>query len=526
MKNRSFDFVIIGAGLSGLYSAYQAAKYGTVALINKTTIEISNSYLAQGGIAAAVGDDDTAELHIHNTLETGRGLCNTKAVEILVNEGKEIVLSLIKLGMQFDEVDGKVSLGLEGGHSRRRVLHSGGDSTGMKLVEFLLPLARKEKNVMIFENTFAYELICKDEYCAGVKCYNFEEQNTFSVLGKCVIIASGGAAALYSRTTNPLSSVGDGISLAYNAGAEIESMEFLQFHPTALYAKNGSSFLISEAVRGEGAYLVNHQGKRFLQNWNSDELSPRDEVSTAIFRELDISGEKNVFLKLDHIESASIKNRFGTIYREALKYNIDITKDMIPVAPAAHYMIGGIKTNLNGETNVLRLYAAGEVASSGVHGANRLASNSLLECLTFAKRAVEHAASQLAVSTDYRFEDAGAFYVNENQNTKLLAIRKKIGEVLWNNVGIIRSGSSLKYALQEFELMEKDVGNEKEYHTGRIKNMIELAGMITESALLREESRGCHNRTDFPEEEPRFLKTIVLKKGSEPEFQRLKQYRD
>ena len=523
MKNQSFDFVIVGAGLSGLYSAYCAAKYGTVALLNKTKIEISNSYLAQGGVAAAIGNDDSTELHKHDTLEAGRGLCNGEAVEILVNEGKEIVQSLIKMGMPFDVANGKISLGIEGGHSRRRVLHAGGDATGMELVKFILPLVTKKKNIEIFENTLAYELIRENESCTGIKCYNLQEQKMFSVAGKCTIIASGGAAAIYSRTTNPQSSVGEGISLAFNAGAEIESMEFIQFHPTAFYSENGKSFLISEAVRGEGAYLVNHEGKRFLADWNSGELSPRDEVSEAIYRELNSSGKKNVFLKLDHLKSSSIKNRFGTIYWEALKNNIDITKDLVPVAPAAHYMIGGIKTNLDGETNIKRLYAVGEVASTGVHGANRLASNSLLECLTFADRAVEDAALK---STDIKhsFDDVRTFHVNENQRAKLDVIGKRIGELMWNNVGIIRGKSSLEKALKELAQMKEEfAGNEEEYYARRIKNVVEIAGMITQSALLREESRGCHKRTDFPTENLDFRETIVLKKGTEPRFQKLKQ---
>lgn len=521
MKNRRFDFVIVGAGLSGLYSAHIASKYGTVALINKTSLAVSNSYMAQGGIAAAIGDDDSTELHIKDTLQAGRGLCNLDAVNVLVNEGKEIVLSLIEMGMQFDAADGKISLGLEGGHSKRRVLHAGGDSTGMKLVEFMLPLVKNEKRIRIFENTLAHELICEDMICSGVRCYNVKKEEFFSITGKCIMIASGGAAAIYSRTTNPLSSVGEGISLAFNAGAEVESMEFIQFHPTAFYSSNGSAFLISEAVRGEGAYLVNHEGERFLQKWDSNELSPRDEVSEAIFRELSHSGEKNVFLKLDHIESSAIKNRFGSIYREALKKGIDITKDLIPVAPAAHYMIGGIKTNLNGETNLRQLYAIGEVASTGVHGANRLASNSLLECLVFAKRAVEHSAPNLELMKD-GLEESHEFYLDKNQQARPAQIRKKIGEILWENVGIVRNESSLRMALQELETIRRDFyTNENEYYSNRIKNTIEIAEMITESALLREESRGCHSRNDFPSESSNFVKTIVLKKETKPEFRKL-----
>lgn len=521
MRNYKFDFVIIGAGLSGLFSALNASKYGSVALISKTTLEISNSYLAQGGIAAAIDKEDSPSLHISDTINTGRGLCSHNAVEVLVNEGKEIIQSLIEMGMPFDTVDGKLALGLEGGHSKRRVLHAGGDSTGKELVNFILPMVSKEKKIQVYENILAYELIREDENCSGVKCYDFKRQTVFNIKSSCTIIAAGGAAGLYMRTTNPPSSVGEGISLAYNAGAEIESMEFIQFHPTAFYSGNGETFLISEAVRGEGAYLINHEGKRFLADWDSTELSPRDKVSEVIFLELKKSGRKNVFLDLSHLQPLAIKSRFANIYREALKFNIDITSDLIPVAPAAHYMIGGIKTDLNGETNINHLYAAGEAASTGVHGANRLASNSLLECLVFARRAVEHAARQFAVA-NYTHKDNLHITVNENHRRSLIAVKGKIGEIMWNDVGIIRTKSSLENALYELAKIEKEiVSNEGEYYSGRIKNMIEVAKMIAQSALLREESRGCHNRADFPEEDLNFQKTIVLRKGKEPQLHKI-----
>ncbi len=521
MRNYRFDFVIIGAGLSGLFSALNAARYGSVALISKTTLEISNSYLAQGGIAAAIDPEDSSSLHIYDTINAGRGLCNPNAVEVLVNEGKDIIQLLIEMGMPFDTVDGKFSLGLEGGHSKRRVLHAGGDSTGKELVNFILPFVLKEKKIKIYENILAYELILEDESCTGLKCYDPNRQTVFNIESRCTIIATGGAAGLYMRTTNPPSSVGEGISLAYNVGAEIESMEFIQFHPTAFYSANGETFLISEAVRGEGAYLVNHEGKRFLADWDYTELSPRDKVSEAIFLELEKSGRKNVFLNLGHLQPSVIKSRFANIYREAMKRNVDITNDPIPVAPAAHYMIGGIKTDINGGTNINRLYAAGEVASTGVHGANRLASNSLLECLVFARRAVEHAA-RLSTEASYKLKNNFRVTVNKNNEHMLVAVKRKIGKIMWNNVGIIRTKSSLEKAINELASVEREIEfGEEEYYSGRIKNMIEAARMIAQSALLREESRGCHNRADFPEEYPSSRNTIVLKKGKEPHLNKI-----
>lgn len=525
MNDHEFDFVIIGTGLAGLYSALNAAKFGTVALITKTTLEISNSYLAQGGVAAAIGEDDSPSFHIDDTLNAGRGLCHNEAVEILINEGKEIIQSLINLGMPFDIADGKMLFGLEGGHSKRRVLHAGGDSTGKELVNFIFPLVMKESRIKVFEKTLVQELISKDENCIGIRCFDLEKQNTFNIFGKCTIIASGGASAIYSRTTNPPSSVGDGITLTYNIGAEIESMEFIQFHPTAFYSSDGKAFLISEAVRGEGAYLVNHNGIRFLAEWNLSELSPRDVVSEAIFRELKNSGKQNVFLKLYHLDSSTVRKRFGTIYHEALKNNIDITKDLIPVAPAAHYMIGGIKTGLNGETNINQLYAVGEVASTGVHGANRLASNSLLECLVFAKRAVEH--SSLNLNSLGIIKNDHTIAIKKENREEFDVIRKVVGEIMWDNVGIIKNKISLENALEQLSEIENKISTDcEEYYHNRIRSIIEVAKMITQSALLREESRGCHNRSDFTHEDSNLQKTIVLRKGSDPRFNELQQTLD
>ena len=521
MNQNKFDFIIIGAGLAGLYAALNAAKFGTVALITKTTLEVSNSYLAQGGIAASIAEDDSPALHVDDTLKTGRGLCNHDAVDILINEGRQIIQSLIEQGMMFDNLNGKISLGLEGGHSKRRVLHAGGDSTGKELVNFLVPLVQKEKNIKLFENIFVYELINRRDSCAGIQCFDLDRQTSFNLFGNSTIIASGGASAIYSRTTNPSSSVGEGIQLAYNIGAEIESMEFIQFHPTVFYSERGESFLISEAVRGEGAHLVNHEGKRFLRDWNCNELSPRDVVSKAVFFEMQRSGKPNVFLKLNHLDPLMIRNRFGSIYEEAQKNNIDITKDLVPVAPAAHYTVGGIKTGLNGETSISGLYAIGEAASTGVHGANRLASNSLLECLVFAKRAVEHSVlipiSSLSGNTNKR-----NFRIEEKNREKLQMIRKSVGIILWDNAGIIKSKTGLVFALNKLSEIENSIDIlDDEYYGYKIRSLLSVAGMIIQSALVREESRGCHKRSDFPAENHDMQKTIVLKKGSRPRFSEL-----
>ncbi|MGK9369963.1 L-aspartate oxidase [Melioribacter sp. Ez-97] len=520
MKNK-YDFIIVGAGLAGLYSALKASEHGRVALLTKTTIEISNSYLAQGGIAAALSEDDSPELHFEDTLKAGAGLCNETAVEILVNEGIDRVKELISAGMKFDSENGKISFGLEGGHSRKRVLHAGGDATGKEVVNFILNFIYDNNNITILENTLVYKLHVVDGECLGVFAYNHSDKKSFYLSGKSVILATGGYSAIYSFSTNPHTSTGEGINLAYEAGAEIESMEFIQFHPTSFYTGSDETFLISEAVRGEGAYIVNHEGIRFLQDLDKSELATRDIVSEAIYEELKRTKKKSVFLLMNHLDAGKIKKRFSHIYNEALKYGVDITKDPVPIAPAAHYTIGGIKTDVNGRTNINRLYAVGETASTGVHGANRLASNSLLECLVFGKRAVD-----FAVQNDKELKDSAEpgtidFEIDENNSEIFIDIKNKTADLLWNNAGIVRSRAVLNSALKEIS----KIGNEydktpDEYYGSRIAGLLNLASMILNAALLREESRGCHKRSDFPDPDGKFKVTIIHKKGSEPELRK------
>jgi L-aspartate oxidase len=519
MEKYSYDFVIVGAGLAGLYSAMYASHFGRVAVITKTTLDNSNSYWAQGGIAAAVAQNDSPLLHYEDTIKVGRNLCNEEAVKILVTEGKERVEELINLGMPFDKENGKIVFGLEGGHSIRRVLHASGDATGKELVNFVLKLIQDNKNITIIENTLVHNLIADDNECFGVYAYDFDSKKDLIINSKATIIASGGGSAIYSRSTNPHTSIAEGIVLAYNAGVKIESMEFIQFHPTAFYYPNGETFLISEAVRGEGAYLVNSKNERFLQDHYMTELSPRDVVSEAIFHEMIESGKPNVFLKLDHLNPEKIITRFPTIYHEALKYGIDIIKDPVPVAPAAHFMVGGIKTGLNAETNIQRLYAAGEVASTGVHGANRLASNSLLECIVYGKRAVDHALS-LDPSIEYNFTQntKATFKVDNTKEQNHSKLKEEIANLLWINVGIVRTANSLKFALNELNRYFNFEFDENEYFSSREKCLILIAELITRSALLREESRGCHLRKDFPDEKEAFRKLIVHQQGKESLF--------
>lgn len=521
MHDYRFDYVIVGSGLAGLYSAVLASKHSKVALITKSTIVQSNSYWAQGGIAAVIDNDDKTEFHLEDTLEAGRGLCNNEAAKVLVTEGSDRIIEFIDMGMKFDAKDGKIALGLEGGHSRRRVLHAGGDATGREIVNFIIKFVENNKNITIFENTLVHKLLLNNDRCCGVHAYNFVENKNLTITGKSVFIAAGGASAIYTRTTNPHTSLGEGISLAYDAYAEIESMEFIQFHPTSFYSESGETFLISEAVRGEGAYLVNHKGERFLKGTEVlSELAPRDVVAEAIVNEMASSGKPNVFLDLRHLNPIKIKNRFANIYSEALKHGIDITTDLVPVAPAAHYMIGGIKTGLNGQTNINGLYAVGEVASTGVHGANRLASNSLLECLVFAKRAVDHSVikNESFQKTAGKSEEYN-FKINQDAETEYVSIKNTISKIMSDNAGIIKREDSLLDAKKYLE----ELGNsrkfdDKEYYSSRLKSMIEISLLIVNCALLRKESRGCHNRKDYPNENENMKFTIVQKKNESPKF--------
>ena len=519
MNTYQSDFVIIGCGLAGLSTALHASKYGKVALITKTTIETSNSYWAQGGIAGAIDSNDSPQFHFEDTIKAGRGLCNSDAVRILVEEGKVRLEELIKIGMPFDRENGKIASGLEGGHGRKRILHAGGDSTGREIVKFVLSFVTSNKQIRIFENTLVHKLIMHENVCYGVQAFNILNEENITITGNSTFINSGGASAIFQRSTNPNTTLGEGISLAYAAGAEVESMEFVQFHPTSFYTNTGETFLISEAVRGEGATLVNKERKRFLSNDHISELAPRDVVSKAIFYELQKSGDKNVFLNLSHLNPEKIKQRFPNIYNDVLKFGIDITKDFVPVAPAAHFMVGGIKTGLYGETNIRGLYAVGEAASNGVHGANRLASNSLLECIVFGKRAVEFSLNiQSPVTSNLQIEHS-ILKADETIREIFIKIKNEIATLLWNLTGIVRSQESLKLALDELQKLSTTyIINDDEYYSVQISSLIEIAKLVTKGALLRKESRGCHLREDYPNEDEKLECTIIQQKYQKEKY--------
>jgi L-aspartate oxidase len=485
------DFLVIGAGVAGLYAALRAAEHGSVCLLTKTSLSETNSAWAQGGIAAALDESDSPQLHREDTLRAGRGLCDERAVDVLVREGPQCIKELENLGVRFDRTPFGYELGREGGHSRRRIVHAGGSSTGQRLVARLSELIVQKTQIRLVEHAPVVELLTSDGVCVGARVLC--EGRSQIVLARVTILATGGAAALYQRTTNPPGTTGEGIALAYRAGAELADLEFIQFHPTALAVPTARSFLITEAVRGEGAYLLNAQGERFMLKYDERaELAPRDVVARAIFEEMRATGTDHVFLSLRHLDPTLVRTRFANIYEACLHYGLDLTRDLIPVAPAAHYTIGGVRTDLWGETTLKNLFAIGEVSCTGVHGANRLASNSLLECLVFARQAVA-AAVRLAPPLPKK----RSFVACEAPQSDPHSL-EQIKQIMTRYVGLVRDREGLERALRELSALQTDQAL--------------IARLIAQSALVRTESRGVHIRSDFPHEDPKLQAHTIVQK--------------
>ena len=489
------DFLVIGSGLSGLWFSLNASKYGKCIITTKDAVSESNTKYAQGGIAAVFGENDNFESHIQDTLIAGAGLCNEKNVKIMVENGPAEIKRLVSYGVNFDRNNGELELGREGAHSSRRILHHK-DATGDEIENKLVRAIKSSKNVSIKEKTILIRLLVKDKKCYGALFLDIRKNSLFAVEAKCVVLATGGIGQAYKCTTNPKVATGDGIAAAFRAGAEIENMEFVQFHPTALNVESDVKFLISEALRGEGAFIVNSKDQRFVRH-NLKELAPRDILAREIFNEMKYG---KVYLDIFHRDKEFIKSRFPSIYSRCLEFGIDITRDKIPITPAAHFLCGGIKTDSYGQTSIKNLFAIGECACTGVHGANRLASNSLLECLVFSSRAARKAKeSKNKPLKQLNNNSNKIFYpiikLNKKEEKELIILQGKLKNLMWCKVGIIRTKSGLKSALQEIDSLEKLIKNNYKNNASKIiletKNILAVAKLIVKSSLKRGESVGC-----------------------------------
>jgi L-aspartate oxidase len=487
------DYIVIGSGVAGLRAALGLARNGRVAVLTKDRLDESNTEYAQGGVAVALSDDDEIDLHVEDTLNAGAGLCDEKAVRVLVEEGPRYITELIEWGAQFDREGGELAFTQEAAHSRRRILHAHGDSTGREIVRALLRRARQERHIEFHAHAATISLIVEDGRCAGVQYIHPNESVRCEMRARAVMLATGGAGQLFAQTTNPSIATGDGMAMAYAAGAEMCDLEFVQFHPTALALPDAPRFLLSEALRGEGAILRNHAGEAFAKNYDErGELAPRDVVARAIVAEMERTGAQWMSLDLTHLKSTFLRDRFPTIFETCLRYGLDLTKDLLPVSPAVHYVMGGVRSDTHGRTTLKGLYAAGEVTCTGVHGANRLASNSLLEGLVFGARAAEAAiADDLPHSTAAETEPVD-FELSQwrlDPRTK-----SRVQELMWRKVGLIRRASELKTAVAELSQLSAD-----ENVNQRTRNFATLGRLMAEAALWREESRGGHYRADFPQ---------------------------
>jgi L-aspartate oxidase len=506
------DFVVVGSGIAGLRAAIELARAGArVTILTKDRREESNTEYAQGGVAVALADTDETMLHEEDTLAAGAGLCDERAVEILVDDGRRCVEELIEWGTEFDREEGRLLFTREAAHSRPRILHAHGDATGREIVRALLARSVRERNISFLAHAETESLIVRDGRVAGVRYLDPLVRAPRSLLARGVVLASGGAGALYLHTTNPSVATGDGMAMAYRAGAELADTEFVQFHPTALNVEGAPRFLLSEALRGEGGVLRNKAGKRFMPRYaDAAELAPRDVVTRSIVTEMERTSTRTVFLDMTAFDAPFLRRRFPKIYSTCLRFGLDLAHDPVPVSPAAHYCMGGVRTDLEGRTSLDGLYAAGEVACTGVHGANRLASNSLLEGLVFGARAGRAAARDLSKAGAVRASDAGGVEEGDADNLEeknagaisrsdarragaaALAVRKRVRRLMWERVGILRSRVSLARALKEFE----EIARAPLRHAPR--NFVTAATLITRAALWREESRGAHFRVDFP----------------------------
>ncbi|MEA5113816.1 MAG: L-aspartate oxidase [Geobacteraceae bacterium] len=517
MQNVS-DFLVIGSGIAGLSFALQAADHGTVALVTKREITESATNYAQGGIASVFSEEDTFESHMEDTIVAGAGICHEDVVKMVVEEGPGVIRTLIEWGVKFTTKGNTYDLTREGGHSKRRILHAD-DLTGREIERALVTAVFEHPNIEVYENHTAIDLIVESKIvkcplernrCFGAYVLDVENNRVRTFPAKITLLASGGAGKVYLYTCNPDVASGDGVAMAYRAGAKIANMEFMQFHPTTLYHPQAKSFLISESVRGEGAILRRSDGTPFMEKYHKlKDLAPRDVVARAIDNEMKTYGDDCVYLDITHKDADYIKSRFPNIYRTCLKFGLDMTKEPLPVVPAAHYLCGGVASDLNGESDIRHLYAIGEVAFTGLHGANRLASNSLLEAAVFAGRSYRHAVAQLE---NTRFEipeipgwDAGTA-IDSDEMVVVSQNWDEVRRFMWNYVGIVRSNKRLQRALDRINLTQEEIA---EYYWNfkvtsdliELRNVATVAELIILCAMQRKESRGLHYNIDYPEKD-------------------------
>jgi L-aspartate oxidase len=539
LDNSKFDVLVIGSGAAGLYAALCINPDYRVALITKEQLKTGASDWAQGGIAAAINSDDSPQFHLEDTLKAGAGLCDRNAVQFLVDNAAKAITSLLEMGVAFDRQNEHLAMTLEAAHTHARVLHAA-DTTGRAIVSILTEQVLKRPNITVLAQAFALKLWLNQETgnCQGISILH--QQKIRWIAAPAVILATGGGGQVFSQTTNPQVSTGDGVAIAWRSDAVLRDLEFVQFHPTALTVPGAPRFLISEAVRGEGAHLIDKEGKRFAFDYHPNgELAPRDIVSRAIFTHLQKTGEKNVYLDLRPIPAEKIRYRFPNIIRHCQKWGVDLFQQPIPVTPAAHYWMGGIQVNTKNATSIPGLYAIGETASTGVHGANRLASNSLLECIVYAAELANLEVSSLDISLP---KELISIQTENWQETITLVknIRQEIPDLVWQSAGICREEVVMAEAIEQVKLWRNQLLKlplskyvislepwqqiqipsleiEKDLRLyGETLNLLDIAYLILQSALFRTESRGGHYRLDYPNTEPNWAVHTIIQKS---EFQ-------
>jgi len=535
------DFLVIGSGIAGLSFAIKTAEHGKVTLVTKKTAADSNTNLAQGGIASVFSNLDSFDLHIKDTLEAGDGICNREVVETVIKDGPTRIKELIRFGVEFNKKSlssssnrDELDLGQEGGHSRKRIVHSH-DMTGREVEKALLFLARNHKNIEILENHIAIDLItCStrtkrgsvitthEDHCCGAYVLDTTSGKVKTFCSKITLLASGGAGKVYLYTSNPDIATGDGIAMGYRAGTSVANLEFVQFHPTCLFHPDAKNFLISEAVRGEGGRLIDFSGQAFMEKYSDlKDLACRDVVARAIDTELKKTGQDSVFLDISHKPSGFVKDRFPNLYENCKRFGFDMTKEPLPVVPAAHYMCGGVITDMVGRTDIKGLFAVGETACTGLHGANRLASNSLLEALVYAHQAAHQAVKDLQ-GLDFTVPPLPIWdEVGTTDSDEQIVVTQNWDEIrrfMWNYVGIVRSDKRLARAKSRIGLISREI---KEYYWNfkvtadliELRNLATVAELIIECAMHRKESRGLHYNIEYPEKnDDRWNKDTVIRR--------------